>query len=164
LRHPPLVGGGVVRGRGADGEGPRRQLVADGGEPPDDGAAPGGGQAPGPRERLGPRDAAGAVVRPEPPVEGERSGELLGGRIGAGREPAAPELLRLRRAPRSRAPARPRLHGRSAAMSSMIRRVTRILALRRSWTPSPAKQRAGPKRTPIGTRRGMQARRPASAS
>src|SRR5262249_31735626 len=162
LLKAPLDVGVDVLELEAEREGPGRQLVADRGEPPDDGVALGGGQEPGARERLGPRDAAGDVVRPESPVEGERSSELLGAWIGAGRETAAPELLRLRRAARrsrtapwSRALARPRLHGRSAAMSSMIRRVTWTRAFRRARKPSPAKQRAGPKRPPIGTRRGM---------
>ena len=79
-----------------------------------------------------------------------------GGGIGARRKAATPELLRLLRAAAwSRALAGPRLQGRSAAMSSMIRRVTWKRALRRPWDPSPTKQRAGQNLTPIGTRRGM---------
>ncbi len=89
-------------------EGTRRQLVPDRGEPSHDRVALGGGQEPRPGEGLGPGDAPGDVVRPEPPIEGERPGEPLGGRIGALRESPAPELLRLRRvAPRRRALAGP---------------------------------------------------------
>ena len=134
----------------------RLELAAHRRQPLHDRVALGGGQQPGSSERLGPRDAPGDVVRPEPSVEGQRAREALGGRIGALGEPSAPELLRFRRAaPRSRTLAGSRLHGRSAAMSSMIRRVTRMRALRPPCGPSPEKQRAGPNLTPSGTRRGM---------
>ena len=45
-------------------------------------------------------------------------------------------------------------------MSSMIRRVTWKRALRPPGAPSPTKQRAGPNRTPIGTRRFVESTRP----
>ena len=141
---------------GPEREGARGQLVPNGLEPLHDRVALRRRQEAGLREGLCPRDAAGDVMRPETTVEGERSGEALGGRIGAPGEAPAPELLGRRcGGGRGLALSGPRLHGNSAAMSSMIRRVTWSRTLRRPLAPSSEKQRAGPNLTPSGTRRGM---------
>src|SRR6185369_4010428 len=111
-------------------------------EPAHDAIALGVGEQSGPGEGPGPGDAAGDVVGPEPAIEGEGAREARRGGIGSGAEPG----------PRQRLVGG--AHGSSAAMSSMIRWVTRPRASRpglASW----ATCRGRPKRTASGWRRGM---------
>src|SRR3989454_12771980 len=122
-----------------------------------DRVALGGRAEPRPAERLRPRDAARDVPGPEAPVEGERAGEALRGRIGRLREAARPRLSDV-------LASRPGFHVSSVAMSSMIRWVTLCRAVRRPCAPSGRKRRGGPKRTRSALRRGMWPQRSARAS
>src|SRR5438445_228338 len=100
-------------------------------ESPHDRVALGRGEEPRSAERLRPRDAARDVVAPEALVKGERRGEALGARIGGLREAPRPRLV----LPAGLGGA-PRLHVRSAAMSSMTRWATLCRAVRRPRAPS----------------------------
>src|SRR5438128_2282814 len=115
-----------AEGERAGGELPPHRL-----ESPHDRVALGRGEEPRSAERLRPRDAARDVVGPEALVKGERRGEALGARIGGLREAPRPRLV----LPAGLGGA-PRLHVRSAAMSSMTRWATLCRAVRRPCAPS----------------------------
>src|SRR5437667_386970 len=75
-----------------EGEAPALQLGPHRFEPALDGRTLRGVDQPRPLESPRPRHAAADVVGPEPPVEGKRGGERLGGGIGARAEATAPGL------------------------------------------------------------------------
>ena len=115
----------------------------------------------GPRERARPCRAAGQVMGPQPPVEGQRRREGLGGRIGPFGEAPRPGLARGRAGGGHEAPARPAAAAgavgtrRSAAISAMMRRVTSSRSVR-AMGPRRARPKwiGSPNRTASGWRRG----------
>ncbi len=146
-----------------EGEAPAFELGPDRLEPPLDGRALRRVDQPRALQRPRPRRAPADIVRPEPPVEGKRGGESLGGGIGARAEAATPGLpgARIAAGVGHEAPASPRRvsAGRPAcsiaAICPMMRRVissrSEWLARRRGWW----KCSGCPKRTARGRPRGM---------